>query len=78
MLLLAEKSHNSVFLVYGLLTDTRNRYYTLTMVTTLSLTGMKKDLAHAVVTARCTLGQRIMYEWTQCLEVSPTGESPIV
>lgn len=34
VLLLAEKSHNSVFLVYGLLTNTRNRYYTLTMVTT--------------------------------------------
>lgn len=33
VLLLAEKSHNSVFLVYGLLTNTRNRYYTLTMVT---------------------------------------------
>lgn len=49
MLLLAEKSHNSVFLVYGLLTDTRNRYYTLTMVTTAGLHWYGKALAHAVV-----------------------------
>lgn len=43
VLLLAEKSHNSI----GLLTDTRNRYYTLTMVTT---------------SGAYTLGQRTMYE----------------
>lgn len=49
VLLLAEKSHNSVFLVYGLLTDTRNRYYTLTVVTTAGLHWYGKALAHAVV-----------------------------
>lgn len=43
VLFLAEKSHNSVFLVYGLLTDT------LTVVTTAGLHWYGKALAHAVV-----------------------------